>query len=358
MLTASACMPAATSLNTGKEIKQGQLEDLKVHYIDVGQADCILIESGTQAMLIDAGNKDDAASVIKYIKQQEIDQLDCVIGTHPHEDHIGGMASIIKAFSVGKIYLPKVTQPSAAFEYMVTAMKNKGIKATAPVPGMSFKLGQAECTILAPNSASYEELNNYSIVIKMVYGRTSFLFTGDAEEVSEEEMLAKGFDLSADVIKIGHHGSYTSTSDTFLKAVNPKYAIISVGKGNSYGFPHHETMSKLKNKNIIVYRTDECGTVVASSDGKSITFNCTPGSYAAGGKDNNISQNNNTIKDGQTAPDDKSAVPENYYIGNKSSKKFHLPTCSGLPSPQNQVIFRTREEAIKQGYVPCTNCDP
>lgn len=353
-LTLSSCMSGgAPSSNIGGEVKTGQL---KVHFIDVGQADCILVEQGSQSMLIDAGNKDDGDAVIKYIKQQGIDQFDYVVGTHPHEDHIGGMAAVIKAFKVDKVYLPKVTHTSAAFESMVSAIKNQGLKATAPVPGSSFKLGEATCTILAPNGTAYDELNNYSIVIKMVYSETSFLFTGDAEAVSEEEMLNKGYDLSADVLKVGHHGSATSTSTAFLNAVNPKYAVISLGKNNSYGFPHRETMSKLKNKSIMVYRTDESGTVVAVSDGKTITFSGSLGSYANGGSDSAVPAGG--TKYDQSLPDTGAAAVENQYIGNKNSKKFHRATCSGLPSSKNQVVFATRDEAIDQGYSPCGSCDP
>ncbi|HWQ75349.1 MAG TPA: MBL fold metallo-hydrolase [Syntrophomonas sp.] len=357
-LTLSSCMsggaPSTTvSSKAGGDIKAGQL---KVHFIDVGQADCILVEQGSQSMLIDAGNKDDGDGIIKYIKQQGIDRFDYVVGTHPHEDHIGGMAEVIQAFKVDKVYLPKVTHTSSAFESMVSAIKNQGLKATAPVPGSSFKLGEATCTILAPNEISYAELNNYSIVIKMAYDETSFLFTGDAETVSEQEMLDKGYDLSADVLKVGHHGSSTSTSAAFLNAVQPRYAVISLGKNNSYGFPHRETMSKLKSNHVIVYRTDESGTVVAVSDGKTITFSGSPGSYANGGKDSAAPAGG--TKYDQSLPDTGAAAVENQYIGNKNSKKFHRPTCSGLPSAKNQVVFETRDEAIEQGYAPCGSCDP
>ncbi len=256
--------------------------NLKVHFINVGQADSILIEQGSKYMLIDAGNNGDGKLVKNYLLNEGITKLDYVIGTHPHEDHIGGLDYVINDFKIGKIYLPKVTSTTKTFQDVVTAMKNKGMKATVPKPGETFNLGSAKCTILAPNGSGYEDLNNYSVVVKLEFGSNSFLFTGDAEEISEKEMLSKGFNVKADLLKVGHHGSRSSTSDEFLSKVNPKYAVISCEIGNDYGHPHKETMDKLKNKNIPVYRTDELGTIIATSDGKTITFNTKPGSYKVG----------------------------------------------------------------------------
>ncbi|HHV71228.1 MAG TPA: MBL fold metallo-hydrolase [Clostridia bacterium] len=253
--------------------------ELKVHFIDVGQADSILIMNGSQSMLIDAGNNDDEKLVVDYLKEQGISKLDYVIGTHPHEDHIGGLDAVIDNFAIGQVYLPNVPHTTKTFFDVVEAIRKKDLKITLPMPGTTFNLGEGACTILAPNSDSYEDLNNYSIVIKVEYGDTVFLFTGDAEKESETEMLKKGYDLTADVLKIGHHGSSFSTTEDFLNKVNPQYAVIMCGKGNSYGHPHRETMNRLKNKGIKVYRTDESGTIVCSSDGKNISFNVEPGSY-------------------------------------------------------------------------------
>ena len=179
--------------------------------------------------------------------------------------------------------MPKATSNTKTFRDVVSAIKAKGMKATVPTVGETFKVGTATATILAPNSSSYEDINNTSIVIRLTFGSNSFMFDGDAEDVSENEMLSKGFNISADLLKVGHHGSSSSTTQNFLNKVNPKYAVISVGKGNTYGHPTQSTMSKLKAKNISVYRTDENGTIVATSDGKNITFNTKPGSYAYAG---------------------------------------------------------------------------
>jgi len=256
--------------------------NFKIHFINVGQADSILIEQGSKYMLIDAGNNGDGTLVKNYLLQQGVKTLDYVIGTHPHEDHIGGLDYIINNFKIGKIYLPKATSTTKAFGDVIAAIKNSGMKITEPKPGETFNLGSAKCTILAPNNSKYEDLNNYSVVVKLQFGSNSFVLTGDAEGVSESEILAKGFDVKADLLKIGHHGSRSSTTEAFLAKVNPKYAVISCEVGNDYGHPHKETMDKLKNKNIPVYRTDELGTIIATSNGKTISFNTKPGSYKPG----------------------------------------------------------------------------
>lgn len=256
---------------------------LKVHYLDVGQADSILIVQGDHAMLIDAGNNDDDDFVAGYLKKQGIKELEYLIGTHPHEDHIGSLDYIIKNFTVDKIFLPKNAKSTTkTYTDVLKAISNKGLKATNAVPLTSFKLGDADCTIFAPNSSNYEDLNNYSIVVKIKFGNNSFLFEGDAEALSEMEMVKKGYDLKADVLKLGHHGSNSSTCANFLAKVQPKYAVISVGKDNSYGHPQKKTMDRIKNSAITVYRTDECGTIIAASDGNNITFNVKPGDYKNG----------------------------------------------------------------------------
>ena len=334
-------------------------DKLKIHFIDVGQADSILIQQGNNAMLIDAGNNEDSETVKNYIANQGIKKLDYVVGTHPHEDHIGGLDYVINNFQIGKIYIPKVTSNTKTFEDVVTSIKNKGMQVTETVPGDSFKLGEADCKVLAPNSASYEDLNNYSIVIKVTYKNNSFMFTGDAEAISESEMLKKGFDVKADVLKIGHHGSSSSTSNEFLKKVNPKYAVISVGKHNDYGHPHKETMKKLKDSGITVYRTDESGTIICTSDGNNISFNTKSGSYnsPAGTSNNNSSSSNSK----QTTTESTKSINSgnNQYVdsnGNglikgSKSKIYHVPGSKDYDRTTNVVKwFKTIEEAEAAGY--------
>lgn len=250
-------------------IPEGKLE---VHFIDVGQADAILIKQGSSAMMVDAGNNADADLVVRYLKDQEIEKLDYVIGTHPHEDHIGGLDAIINEFRVDKVIMPRAVATTRTYEDVLSAIQGKGLKITAPVPGTKYSLGSAGFTILAPNGSFYEDLNNYSVVIKLDFGSTSFLLTGDAEALSEQEMVDNGHPLKSDVLKVGHHGSSTSTSEKFLEAVDPKYAVISVGQGNSYGHPDQSVVERLKKHGVTIYRTDENGTIKAVSDGTTLEF--------------------------------------------------------------------------------------
>lgn len=243
---------------------------LNVHFIDVGQADSILIYTSSAAMLIDGGNNDDSEKVVNYISSKGISKLDYVIGTHPHEDHIGGLDAVVKKFDIGKIFMPKVQKNTKTFKSLLTAVKNKGLKVTTAKAGIKFELdSNTKCEILSPNDDNYDDMNDYSVVVKLTYGNKSFLFEGDAGTLPEKEMLQKGTDLKSDVLKVAHHGSSSSTSDEFLAAVSPEYAVISVGKDNDYNHPNKHTVEKLKNTKL--YRTDNDGTVIMTTDGNEIT---------------------------------------------------------------------------------------
>lgn len=247
--------------------------DLEVHFIDVGQADSILIKKGNESMLIDAGNNWDGEIVVDYIKQQDIKSLKYVIGTHPHADHIGGLDDVIDYFEIGKIIMPNAIATTKTFEDVVDSISRKGLTITEPKVGQQYDLNGAKIIILAPNEEKYSNLNNYSVVVKIVNGANTFLFAGDAEEISEKEILDKNKEiLKSDILKLGHHGSITSTTQDFLDAVNPKYAVITVGKENRYGHPDQEILDRLKNKGIKVYRTDLNGTIIVISDGNIISF--------------------------------------------------------------------------------------
>jgi beta-lactamase superfamily II metal-dependent hydrolase len=302
-------------------------------------------------MLIDAGNNADGPSVVSYLKQQGVKTIDHLIGTHPHEDHIGGMDNVIQSFDIGQLYMPRATTTTKTFEDVLLAIKQKGLKITTAKAGVTvLDQGNLKVNFIASVGSGYEDLNNWSAVTRIQYGDTAFLLTGDAESQSEEEMIASGTNLKADVLKVGHHGSSSSTTPAFLKVVAPKYAVISVGTGNNYGHPHKETLTKLANAKVQVCRTDQEGTLVFTSDGKTII----------------VKKLGSTIK--PRAPNTGNTIapvtpvapaPGNRgYIGNKNSKKFHLPSCSTLPAEQNRVYFKTREEAVKAGYVPCKKCNP
>lgn len=243
---------------------------LEVHFLDVGQADCIFIRQNGATMLIDAGNNADGPAVVRYLRDQGVIKLDTVIGTHPHEDHIGGLDEVILEFGAGSIIMPKVEHTTKTYEDLLDAISQKGLRVTAPVPGMLLSVGDAQCTVLAPNSKTYDDLNNYSVVVRVTYGDTAFLLTGDAESLSEKEMMKNGLPLKADVLKVGHHGSSSSSSAAFLRAVSPSVAVISVGKDNDYGHPSPQTVKRLKDVGSAVYQTCETGTIIAKSDGKTI----------------------------------------------------------------------------------------
>lgn len=258
--------------------------NLKVHYINVEQGDSILVQQGNENMLIDAGPNSSSKKVQEYLKQNNVKEIKYLVATHPHEDHIGGMRMVINNFKVDNVYMPKKVANTKTFKNMVEAMKKNNLKAKVPHVGDKIDLGDAKFTILWPDEEEQNNTNNYSIVLKGQYGQNTFLFTGDAEQLVEKSILDNGLDIRAEVLKLGHHGSSTSTSDTFLQKVNPKYAIASCKKINSYGHPHVEIMKKLKDKNIKVYRTDENGDIVLISDGKSIKFNVESGSYTPGSR--------------------------------------------------------------------------
>ena len=243
--------------------------DLRVHFIDVGQADSTLIElPDGKNMLIDAGNNDDGNFVVDYIENLGISKLDFVVGTHPHEDHIGGLDDVINAFDVGSVYMPKVQTNTKTFHDVLQAVKNNGLSVKTAKAGVVLAQNEDySLYMLAPVSAEYEEINNYSAVIRLEYKDTAFLFTGDAEEVSESEILEN---VQADVLKVGHHGSSSSTTPEFLLRVNPVYAYIPCGKDNSYGHPHRETLKHLNESGVEIYRADTDGTVIFVSDGNRI----------------------------------------------------------------------------------------
>lgn len=246
-------------------------DDLEVHFIDVGQADSILIKAGSDSMLIDAGSNNASDFLVNYIKSQGINKLNYVIGTHPHEDHIGGLDLVIDTFEINKIFMPKQISTTKTFEDVLTSIQNKELKVTSPKVGATYNLGLSEWTILAPYQEKYDNINNSSIVIKLEYGNNSFIFTGDAEEISEIEMLNRG-GLKSEVLKVGHHGSSSSTSLDFLNEVNPDYAVISLGLDNKYGHPHVEVIERLNNKNIEILKTDELGTIIFISDGNNLEY--------------------------------------------------------------------------------------
>lgn len=319
-----------------------------IHFIDVGQADSALVTCDGHSMLIDGGNADDSNLVYSVLQRETDGHLDYVVGTHAHEDHIGGLSGAFEADTADVTFCPVTEYDSKAFRNFKTRADERGGGITVPAVGDTFTLGEATVTVVAVNSVP-EDTNNTSIVIRIVYGDTSFLFTGDAEQETEARILESGQDIESTVLKVGHHGSSTSTSQSFLDAVSPTYAVISCGKDNSYGHPHSETLAKLANAGVEVFRTDELGDIYCTSDGSEVTF-----SYGEYHKD----------ADTSAAEIEKPQQPDTIsetYILNTNSLKFHRPDCSSasqISDANREEYTGTREELIEQGYTPCGYCKP
>ena len=312
----------------------------EVHFLDVGQGDSIFLRLGDKTMLIDAAEADQAEKIIAYLQSQQVEKLDYVLGTHPHADHIGGLAQVISAFDVGQVYLPKVSHNTATYRKLLETIQKKGLKVQTAKAGVKVLEGNGiTAEILSPPENWEGDLNNQSIVLKLTAGKVSYLFMGDAE-TEAEKMLTN---VRADVLKVGHHGSSTSSGAMFLQRVKPKIAVISCGVNNDYGHPHKETLSSLEKVGATVYRTDEDGTVVVSTDGKALSVR--------------------TEKKGELPMDTTGEKPaptqaaandpgRTVYI-TKTGKRYHADGCEGL---KNSKIQTTIQQAEKDGYTPHKAC--
>lgn len=246
--------------------------DLTIHFLDVGQGDAAIILCDGESMIIDGGPSDASSFIYSYIRNTlELDFVDYVIATHPHEDHVGGIAAVLNAVPVDLILSPVLEWNTNVFDAVVRYADLQGAPMVLPDTGDVLHLGGATVTILHCWPEAWST-NDMSICLRIDYGETSFIFTGDAEYMAEYMMMDSGLPLSADVLKVGHHGSATSSTMEFLRAVDPTYAVISCGKGNSYGHPHESTLEALKSLDAQLYRTDLQGTIICVSDGKTISF--------------------------------------------------------------------------------------
>lgn len=302
----------------------GAQAKLLVHYIDVGQGDAILIQTPQEKnILIDGGPRVAGDIVVNYLKEHNVATIDALIATHPHEDHIGGLLTVLDVLPIKAVYYPKIAHPTKTYENFLIKTNLSGAKRIQGRLGVEVGVDPSiKLIFLAPEDRNYEEVNHYSIVAKLTYGETSFLFTGDTEVINEEKMLENKANLQAEVLKVAHHGSRTSSSEAFLEAVDPDLAIISLGKDNSFGHPHQIVLDRLAQRDITVLRTDELGDIVLVSDGKSISIE----------------------------PNDMMLV----YV-TPTGKKFHLVNCRML---RDNKIPLERKEALLKGYEPCEICKP
>ena len=320
------------------------------HYIDVGQADCALLKLGDCDILIDGGNVADGTDVVSYLRNQNVDDIELMICTHADEDHVGGLTEVLNAFAVEEVWTSSVSKSTKAYTNFVTAVAAEGVELTVSTVGSTYTYEDLTVTVVGP-VASYKDANNASVVVMVQYGTTRFLFTGDMESSAEADLVASGADLRCDVLKVGHHGSDTSSSAGFLSAVSASYGVISVGVNNTYGHPGSAALTRLGNAGMTLYRTDLLGTVIISSDGTSLSF--PDGSTSTGGGFE-VPDVTEPTQPEETEPSE--TEPEVCFIGHKTSKKLHLPTCRSLPSEANRVYFYSYDEAIAAGYTHCGIC--
>lgn len=326
---------------------------LKVHFIDVGQGDAILVTCGEDSMLIDAGDNSMGTTLQMYLNNQGIENLTYVIGTHPDADHIGGLDVVLYKFDCGTIIMPDISKDTATYRDVMDVIDEKGYKVTTPVPGDTYKFGNAEFEIIGPLT-QYEDVNDNSVVILLTHGDNKFLFSGDAGEEAESDIVDQWYDISADVYKAGHHGSYASSTDKFLNAVNPAYAVISCGNDNDYGHPHKDALDRLKQHGIKIFRTDEQGTIIAESNGINIVWNKEPSETWKEG-----------IRKEETSAETEisaEAALETYkYVCNTNSMKYHLPGCEAVQDmSENNKLYSNEEKNVleSEGYLPCKICNP
>lgn len=258
--------PAETAENDAAEAP------FRITFLDIGQGDAALVECGGKRMLIDGGPSAQSAEIYTFLRNRNISRLDVIVATHAHEDHVGGLAAALVRADAEKIYCPVTDDSGKAFRSFEKQLQKRNREITVPVPGERFSLGGAEAEIIAPIDRDWNNVNNSSIVLRLTYGSRSFLFTGDAESEEEASLLASGYDLQADVLKVAHHGSSSSSTWSFLTAVRPRYAVISAGRDNSYHDPSDHTLEQLKRAGAEIFRTDRDGDIICTCDGTDIRF--------------------------------------------------------------------------------------
>lgn len=362
--TLSSPKPSFSESETGFSPDEKVLPEdstFSIHFIDVGQADAALVECDGHYMLIDGGNKADSNVIYSVLKSASVPKLDIVIGSHAHEDHIGGIPGAFNYTTADLTLCPVTSYDSDAFSDFARYAQQNGGGIIVPSVGDTYQLGSAPVEIIGVNAGS--DTNNKSIVLKIKYGDTAFLFAGDAERDAEQAILKSSKDVSATVLKVGHHGSDTSTTYPFLRAIMPEYAVISVGN-NNYGHPNENTLSRLRDADVEVFRTDLQGDIFLTSDGKIVTISTahqTESDVYAGVLLVTPSPNSTPTLKPELGKDNPPTSPDIEYIGNVSTKKYHVPSCGSVKQmKESNKFYYTggREDMISMGYVPCKKCNP
>lgn len=331
------------------EVVEETIEKAEIHFIDTGNSDAILIKYGDKAALVDAGDNDDEQSVVSYLKAEGVTELEYVFATHPHADHIGGLDAVVNSIAIKNLYVSNGEADTKTYTDFINAMASKGLNPSVPLLNSEFKLGSSTFKVLSV--ANEKETNNNSLVLLYTNGDDKILLMGDAEGEIEAKLNPGDIDL----LKVGHHGSSSSSSSSFINKTSPEYAVITVGQNNKYGHPHVETMDTLKNNGIEVHRNDECGHVVFTSTGDGLSVGCKVGSYQSGNNKSSSDSNKNNPQ--SVVAETSSPKPTSGMVyangGSSTSNKYH-----SNPSAHNMegAIEMSEDSAVSKGYVACKKC--
>lgn len=355
LLSLSACSvkdidaQTSTGNNSAKETN-GVVDanESELHFIDTGNSDAILIKNNNKFALIDGGDNDDEERVVSYLKDQGVKELEYIFATHPHADHIGGLDAVVNDIPVKNVYVSNGDSDSKTYSDFIYAMANKGLSPSVPLLNSEFKLGSGKFKVIS--AANEKDPNNNSLVLEYVNGNDKVLLMGDAEEKIERELNVSDVDL----LKVGHHGSRSSSSSSFIDKINPKYAVILVGANNKYGHPHKETMDTLASKNIEIHRSDECGHIVFKSSGNGLSVDCKVSAYTPSINTNSENTNikpdkNSTIT---TIVEDNTKGDIVYWTSN--GKSYHSTKFCPTLSRSKTINSGTQAESGK--YDPCDRC--